>query len=58
MNDPPLTSPGSYGHNGAFGSIIWIDPKEKLVRIFLEQLFGSGSELDIFMAMAGAAVVN
>lgn len=58
MNDFPLTSPGSYGHNGAFGSIIWIDPNEGLVRIFLEHLFGSGNESDIFMAMAGAAVVN
>jgi CubicO group peptidase (beta-lactamase class C family) len=58
MNDFPLTSPGSYGHNGAFGSIIWIDPQEGLVRIFLEQLFAPGNEIDIFMAMAGAAVVN
>ena len=58
MNDFPLTTPGSYGHNGAFGSIIWIDQKEGLVRIFLEQLFGSGNEIDIFMAMAGAAVVD
>lgn len=58
MNDFPLTSPGSYGHNGAFGSIIWIDPQEGLVRIFLEHFFGSGNESDIFMAMAGAAVVN
>jgi CubicO group peptidase (beta-lactamase class C family) len=58
MTDFPLTSPGSYGHNGAFGSIIWVDPKEGLVRIFLEHLFGAGNEVDIFMAMAGAAVVN
>lgn len=58
MNDFPLTSPGSYGHNGAFGSIIWIDPREGLVRIFLEQLLAPGNEIDIFMAMAGAAVVN
>ncbi len=58
MDDFPLTSPGSYGHNGAFGSIIWIDPQEGLVRIFLEHLFGAGNEIDIFMAMAGAAVVN
>ena len=57
MNDFPLTSPGSYGHNGAFGSIIWIDPQEGLVRIFLEHLFGSGNESDFFMAMAGATVI-
>ena len=58
MNNFPLTSPGSYGHNGAFGSIIWIDPQEGLIRIFLEHLFGSRNEADIFMAMAGAAVVD
>ena len=58
LSDFPLTSAGSYGHNGAFGSIIWIDPKEGLVRIFLEHLFGAGSEVNIFMAMAGAAVVD
>jgi hypothetical protein len=27
-------------------------PEEGLIRIFLEQVFGSGNELDIFMAMA------
>lgn len=58
LMDFPLTSAGSYGHNGAFGSMIWIDPKEGLIRIFLEHLFGAGNEVDIFMAMAGAAVVN
>lgn len=58
LSDFPLTTPGSYGHNGAFGSIIWIDPQEGLIRIFLEHLFGSGNEIDIFMAMAGAAVVD
>jgi CubicO group peptidase (beta-lactamase class C family) len=58
LNDFPLTTPGSYGHNGAFGSIIWIDPQEGLIRIFLQHLFGSGNEVDVFMAMAGAAVVD
>jgi CubicO group peptidase (beta-lactamase class C family) len=56
--DFPLTSAGSYGHNGAFGAIIWIDPKEGLIRIFLEHLFGAGHEVDMFMSMAGAAAVN
>jgi len=58
MDDFPLTSPGSYGHNGAFGAMIWIDPKERLIRIFLEHVFAPGNEVDIFMAMAGAAVVE
>jgi CubicO group peptidase (beta-lactamase class C family) len=57
MNDFPATTPGSFGHNGAFGAIVWIDPQEQLVRIFLEHRFGSFSESNVFMAMAGAAVV-
>jgi CubicO group peptidase (beta-lactamase class C family) len=57
-DDFPLTTPGSFGHNGAFGSIVWVDPKEKLIRIFLQHRFGPGSESDIFMAMAGASVSN
>ena len=56
LEDFPLTTPGSFGHNGAFNSIIWIDPKEKLIRIFLTARFGAGNESDVFMAMAGAAV--
>lgn len=56
--DFPLTSSGSFGHNGAFGSIIWIDPQKELIRIFLEHLFGSGNESNVFMAMAGAAVTD
>ena len=58
MNDFPLTSPGSFGHNGAFGAIIWIDPKERLIRIFLMHRFGPGNESNVFMAMAGSAVRN
>jgi len=58
MNDFPLTSPGSFGHNGAFGTIFWVDPNEELIRIFLAQLFALGNEIDIFMAMAGSAVAN
>jgi CubicO group peptidase (beta-lactamase class C family) len=54
----PLTSTGSFGHNGAFGSIIWIDPKEGLIRIFLEHRFGFNNESNVFMAMAGSAVTE
>jgi len=56
MSDFPLTSVGSFGHNGAFGSIIWIDPNKSLIRIFLSHRLGFGDESNIFMAMAGAAV--
>lgn len=50
--DFPLTTRGSFGHNGAFGGIFWVDPEEGLIRIYLEHVFGSGNESDIFMAMA------
>jgi CubicO group peptidase (beta-lactamase class C family) len=56
INDFLLTSPGSFGHNGAFGAIIWIDPQKDLIRIFLQHRFGPGNESEIFMAMAGSAV--
>lgn len=58
MEDFPLTSTGSFGHNGAFGAIIWIDPKKELIRIFLEHRFGFNNESNIFMAMAGSAVID
>jgi CubicO group peptidase (beta-lactamase class C family) len=58
MDAFPLTSTGSFGHNGAFGAIIWIDPKKGLIRIFLEHRFGFNNESNIFMAMAGAAVTD
>jgi CubicO group peptidase (beta-lactamase class C family) len=58
MDAFPLTSTGSFGHNGAFGAIIWIDPKKGLIRIFLEHRFGFNNESNIFMAMAGSAVTD
>lgn len=58
MSDFPLISTGSFGHNGAFGAIIWIDPEKGLIRIFLEQRFGFGNESDIFMAMAASAITD
>jgi CubicO group peptidase (beta-lactamase class C family) len=55
LQDFPLTTRGSFGHNGAFGTIFWIDPEEGMIRIFLEQFFGSGNESDLFMALAAVA---
>jgi CubicO group peptidase (beta-lactamase class C family) len=55
LNDFPLTTRGSFGHNGAFGTMFWIDPEEGMIRIFLEQVLGSGNESNIFLAMAAVA---
>jgi CubicO group peptidase (beta-lactamase class C family) len=58
MNDFPLTTPGSFGHNGAFGAIVWVDPDKELIRIFLEHRFGFNNESNLFMAMAGATAID
>jgi CubicO group peptidase (beta-lactamase class C family) len=55
MSDFPLTSSGGFGHDGAFGTLVWVDPAKGLIRIFLEQLFGFRNESRVFMAMAGSA---
>jgi CubicO group peptidase (beta-lactamase class C family) len=54
-----LMSIGAYGHGGAFGTHGWVDPKKKLVGVFLVQSTGGGDAAFIkqtFIAMAGASV--
>jgi CubicO group peptidase (beta-lactamase class C family) len=55
-----LRSIGSYGHGGAFGTHGWIDPKKRLVGVFLVQSTGGGANFarDTFMTMAAASVVD
>jgi CubicO group peptidase (beta-lactamase class C family) len=55
-----LTSPGSYGHGGAFGTYGWIDPKKDLVGVFLIQRFGGGTgeEQTAFQTIANSAVID
>jgi CubicO group peptidase (beta-lactamase class C family) len=52
----PLTSIGSYGHGGAFGTYGWVDPKRDSVGVFLVQRPGANEERNAFMAIAGAAM--
>jgi CubicO group peptidase (beta-lactamase class C family) len=54
-----MMSPGSFGHGGAFSTHGWVDPKKKLVGVFLIQSMGAGEAgfiKNVFMTMAGAAV--
>jgi CubicO group peptidase (beta-lactamase class C family) len=38
---------GTYGWGGAFSTVYWVDPKEKMVTLLYRQMWGShGSELD------------
>lgn len=54
----PLTSIGSYGHGGAYGTYGWVDPKKDLVGVFLVQRPGATEERNAFMSLTGAAVLD
>ncbi|MDX2180260.1 MAG: serine hydrolase domain-containing protein [Bryobacteraceae bacterium] len=54
-----LMSVGTFGHGGAFGTHGWVDPKKKLVGVFLVQSTGGGDAAFIkqaFIAMASSVV--
>jgi CubicO group peptidase (beta-lactamase class C family) len=55
-----LHSPGTYGHEGAFGTEGWIDPKNDLIRIMLVQVSDGSAEIprSIVMQMGEAAVLD
>ena len=55
----PMTSIGTYGHGGAYGTYGWVDPAKDLVGVFLVQLRPGGSdERNAFMAMAASAITD
>jgi CubicO group peptidase (beta-lactamase class C family) len=53
-----LHSMGTFGHEGAFGTEGWIDPKNDLVRILLTQVSGGidGDARSVVMQIGEAAV--
>jgi CubicO group peptidase (beta-lactamase class C family) len=55
-----LSSLGTYGHGGAFGTQGWIDPAKDLVGVFMVQRSGGGSEgvHEAFREIANAAVIQ
>ncbi len=53
-----LNSIGSFGHSGAFGTQAWINPKRRLVGIYMAQILGNDDSRNAFMAMANASVDN
>ncbi len=52
-----LTSKGTFGHGGAFGTYGWVDPARNLIGVFLIQRFG-GASVDpirnVFVEMANS----
>jgi CubicO group peptidase (beta-lactamase class C family) len=63
MRDPisqlMMMPAGTYGHDGAFGTKGWIDPKDDLIRIMMIQgANGTDDFRDAFMQIAGTALVD
>jgi CubicO group peptidase (beta-lactamase class C family) len=52
-------SPGAYGWGGIYGSAYWVDPKERLVAVFMTQLYpGDFRPASLFRAMTYQAIVR
>jgi CubicO group peptidase (beta-lactamase class C family) len=53
-----MTSIGTYGHGGAFGTLGWVDPKKDLVGVLLiQRSSGGGSdEQNAIRQLAAAAI--
>lgn len=63
MRDPMsqlmMMPAGTYGHDGAFGTKGWIDPKDDLIRVMMIQgANGTDDFRDAFMQIAGTALVD
>ena len=63
MRDPisqlMMMPAGTYGHDGAFGTKGWIDPKDDLIRVMMIQgANGTDDFRDAFMQIAGSALVD
>jgi CubicO group peptidase (beta-lactamase class C family) len=63
MRDPisqlMMMPAGTYGHDGAFGTKGWIDPKDDLIRVMMIQgANGTDDFRDAFMQIAGSAVLD
>jgi CubicO group peptidase (beta-lactamase class C family) len=55
-----LSSPGSFGHGGAFGTEGWMDPQNDLIRILMTQLSDgtAGAARSVVMQIGEAAVLQ
>jgi len=53
-----LGSPGMYGWSGIYGTIFWVDPKEKLVSIMMVQRFPGSTVAASFLPLVYQAIVK
>jgi len=53
-----LSSPGTYGHGGRYGTYCFLDPAREMIGIFLIHREGGSEERNAFVEMAIAAAVD
>jgi CubicO group peptidase (beta-lactamase class C family) len=53
-----LGSPGLYGWSGIYGTVFWVDPKEKLVAIMLVQRYPGSPVATAFQPLVYQAIVR
>ncbi len=62
VTDPAATqtlgSPGLYGWSGIYGTVFWVDPKERLVAIMLVQRYPGSPAAAVFQPLVYQALVK
>ena len=53
-----LGSPGIYGWSGIYGTVFWVDPKEKLVAIMLVQRYPGSPVAAAFQPLVYQSLVR
>jgi CubicO group peptidase (beta-lactamase class C family) len=54
----PLTSVGTYGHGGRYGTYCFIDPKKDIIGVFMIQREGGSDERNAFVEMAMSSILD
>jgi CubicO group peptidase (beta-lactamase class C family) len=54
----PLTSIGTYGHGGRYGTYCFIDPKKDIIGVFMIQREGGSDERNAFVEMAMSSILD
>ncbi len=53
-----LGSPGLYGWSGIYGTVFWVDPKERLVAIMMVQRYPGSAVATAFQPLVYQALVK
>ena len=53
-----LGSPGTFGWSGIYGTVFWVDPKERLVAIMMVQRYPGSPVATAFQPLVYQALVK